>query len=92
MAQQAILSGAWPSSTDTRGELPMSAWDYVKAKYATSPLVDLGEEFTEEECVKLKSIRARFGGHPECAELDLNERRLAFARWLVDHGQLSEGT
>lgn len=69
----------------------MSTWDYVKSKYSTRPVADLGDEFTEEERVKLKEIRARFGGHPECAELGLNERQLTFARWLVDHGRLSDG-
>jgi hypothetical protein len=69
----------------------MSTWEYVTSKYAIRPFADPREVFTEDELAKLREMRARFGGHPECAELNLNERQLAFARWLIDHGRLSDG-
>jgi hypothetical protein len=69
----------------------MSTWEYVMSKYAIGPVMDPRDVFTEEELANLREMRARFGGHPECAELNLNERQLAFARWLIDHGRLSDG-
>ncbi len=45
--------------------------------------------FTPEEIVKLAALQAR--SRSIDIELGLDERRLKFARWLVDHGRLSEG-
>ena len=43
-----------------------------------------------KEALRLTALRERFGGQPEYLELDINERRLQFARWLVEHGRLGE--
>jgi hypothetical protein len=69
----------------------MSTWEHVQSSYAIGPLTDPSKVLTEDELAKLGELRARFGGHPECAELDLNERQLAFARWLIDHARVSDG-
>ncbi len=48
------------------------------------------EQFTPEILAKLTALRARFCGHPEWIEFTLEERRLVFARWLVEQGRLSD--
>jgi hypothetical protein len=45
---------------------------------------------TDEEISRLSKIRAQYDGHPECIELELDERRLTFARWLVNSGSFRE--
>lgn len=48
------------------------------------------ELFSPATLAKLTELRERFGGHPEWVELSMEERRLAFARWLVECGRLRE--
>jgi len=46
--------------------------------------------FTPQERARLEALRARLQGLSVDAELDVNDRRLCFARWLVQHGKLAE--
>lgn len=46
--------------------------------------------FTEDEIARLRALSRRFDSHAEYFEMDLDVRRLEFARWLVQHGRLSE--
>lgn len=65
-------------------------WESARYRHSTQP--DAGEQsiLTTGEVTRLTKIRARYRGHPTCVEFDLDERRLAFARWLVDCGWLRE--
>lgn len=45
---------------------------------------------TREEISQLSKIRAQYDGHPECIEFELDERRLIFARWLMNSGSFRE--
>ena len=47
-------------------------------------------QFTEDEIARLNDLSQRFQHHVGYFELELDERRLEFARWLVQHGRLSE--
>ena len=50
--------------------------------------------FTREESARLHTLRERMQALAPLdpgAELDLDLRRLEFARWLVEQGNLSEG-
>ncbi len=47
--------------------------------------------FTPEEIAKLATLRTHLQSRAVSIELGLDDRRLAFARWLVEHGKLSEG-
>lgn len=42
------------------------------------------------EVERLSALRQRCLGRPDYLETEINERRLVFARWLVEHGQLNE--
>lgn len=67
----------------------MTAWERMAQTLARQePTAD--DLFTPETLAKLSALRERFRGHPEYLELALDERRLAFARWLVETGRLSE--
>lgn len=68
----------------------MYPWEYARSKYAIRP--DSNEQtcLTLEEIARLTAVRARYRGHPACLEFDLDERRLAFAHWLVDRGWFRE--
>jgi hypothetical protein len=48
------------------------------------------EALAPETLARLAELRARFDGHPEWMELTMDQRRLAFARWLVECGRLSD--
>ena len=56
----------------------------------TSPAI-LGESFTQEELSRLSALRENFHTHAEYLERVIDDRRLEFARWLLEHGKLSEG-
>jgi hypothetical protein len=70
----------------------MYPWEYAYAqsKWAAQRDTDPQEALSPEELTKLRQVRARFGGHPAWMELALDERRLSFVRWLVDHGRINE--
>ena len=52
--------------------------------------------FTPAECARLVALRERVrrrragGAAPDSGTEDVLQRRLAFARWLVEHGRLGE--
>lgn len=52
--------------------------------------VELDDEFTLEETVRITHLQGQYRTAPACYKLDINYRRLEFARWLVDHGHLDE--
>lgn len=68
----------------------MFPWEYTILKHGAQLAASPRKKFSAEELAKLTELQARFSGHPECVELDIDERRLSFARWLVDRGHLSE--
>lgn len=47
--------------------------------------------FTAEELARLSALRQYFQQHPDHGDSQAEIRRLEFARWLVLHGNLSEG-
>ncbi len=47
--------------------------------------------FTFAELARLRALRERFQAHPDHGDTDAALRRLEFARWLVQHGRLSDG-
>ncbi len=51
----------------------------------------LGACFTAAEVMRLCALRRHFQAHPDHGDADAAIRRLEFARWLVQHGKLSEG-
>lgn len=53
-----------------------------------SPAV-LGNGFTSEEAARLQSLRETFHAQADYLR-ELDERRLEFARWLLETGKLSE--
>lgn len=60
------------------------------SKYAIDHAPPDDAPFTREELARLETLCGRFDCQPEYLELDLDERRLIFARWLIDHGKLGE--
>lgn len=50
----------------------------------------LSGNFTADEVSRLTHLRTNFHAHTEYLERVIDERRLEFARWLLDHGKLSE--
>ena len=50
----------------------------------------LSWRFSEAEIQRLSTLQVRHREHPELVDLPVEERRLQFARWLVEHGRLSE--
>lgn len=47
--------------------------------------------FTVEEVAQLCALRQCFQAHSDHGDADAAIRRLEFARWLVQHGKLTEG-
>jgi hypothetical protein len=50
----------------------------------------LSGNFTSAEVKALTDLRRNFAAHGEYLERLLEERRLEFARWLLENGKLSE--
>jgi hypothetical protein len=66
----------------------MDLWDMAVHPSTPTPLPD--GRFTSEEGQRLIALRQRLALRPTPVDLDIDERRLQFARWLVEHGRLSE--
>ncbi len=45
---------------------------------------------TAEEMLRLEAFLRRCDDQPQCLEWEIDPRRLEFARWLIQHGRLSE--
>lgn len=68
----------------------MQPWEsgvHIQAQPATT---NDDDDFTVEEKERLLALCQHFSAHPEYLEFGIDERRLTFARWLVEHGKLSE--
>lgn len=68
----------------------MYPWEYARNRSAAGVKADEPAILTQEEIARLAKIRARYHSNPRCIEYDLDEPRLDFARWLVEHGWLRE--
>jgi hypothetical protein len=55
----------------------------------TKPTMLTGN-FTPEELARLNALRADFYSRAEYLERVIDDRRLEFARWLVENGKLHE--
>lgn len=67
----------------------MQSWE--SGTHVVSQSVELdAAQFTEDEVARLVDLSRRFRAHGQYFELDLDERRLEFARWLVQHNRLRE--
>lgn len=52
--------------------------------------IELADQFTPEEAIRITQLRGRYRSLPLCFKLDINYQRLQFARWLLEHGRLDE--
>lgn len=50
----------------------------------------LGANFSTDEIARLVDLRRTVHEHTEFLERVIDQRRLEFARWLLDNGKLSE--
>lgn len=50
----------------------------------------LGANFSADEIDRLVNLRRSVHEHTEFLERVIDQRRLEFARWLLDNGKLSE--
>lgn len=75
----------------SEGTRPESAQPEVIAAGDGDDLHDLEVRgFTPDEARRLIDITARLNQSSEAREAEATRRRLAFTRWLVDHGRLDE--
>jgi hypothetical protein len=51
----------------------------------------LNRRFSEEEIQRLSALQLRQGERPDVLDRSIQEGRLTFVRWLVEHGRLGEG-
>lgn len=66
----------------------MMAHDYNSS--GNSRPATLGGNFTADEADRLTTLRRNFNSHAEYLGRVLDEHRLEFARWLVEHGKLDD--
>lgn len=62
-----------------------------KPTHQARRMLALADAFTAEQRVHLESLRVRYDETQDCGEFGLDEHWLLFARWLVEHGRISEG-
>jgi hypothetical protein len=65
-------------------------WRMVKEPLEEARTESPEELFSPETLARLTALRERFDGHPEWMESTMDERRLVFARWLVESGYMNE--
>jgi hypothetical protein len=66
----------------------MDLWDKVARVTVSAPKLD--GRFTEGEVRRLMALRERLALQPAHVDFELDERQLEFARWLFQHGRLSD--
>ncbi len=66
----------------------MRPWELFEQLRGVSAL---DERFTRSEIDRLVALRERGQVAHLCSEFDLDQRRLRYVRWLVDHGRIGEG-
>ncbi len=52
----------------------------------------LGDIFSSAEYERLVALRRDFSEHAEHSEMMMDPAQLEFARWLYEHGRISEQT
>lgn len=67
----------------------MFTWEQINRAYTS---LALKRDLTPEECASVERLSERYQDTHNCGEFGLDVQRLRFARWLVEHGRLSEGT
>jgi hypothetical protein len=67
----------------------MNLWDKISWPASAVPCLD--DRFTTEEVEQLTNLRERIASLPVHLDLQVEARRLEFARWLVEHGRMDEG-
>lgn len=68
--------------------LPWESGIHVTTQPEAAGVTD--DDFTPEEKERLLALCQHFSSHPHYLEYGIDERKLTFARWLVEHGKLSE--
>lgn len=68
----------------------MQPWESGVHTQAQPETTSHDDDFTPDEKERLLALCQHFSAHPEYLEFGIDERRLTFARWLVEHGRLSE--
>jgi hypothetical protein len=56
-----------------------------------SPTGTLENAFSPTELAHLRALRDQYAATRTCVQMGLDERRLGFVRWLVEHGRIGEG-
>lgn len=67
----------------------MAPRDY-SATNSSVPAI-MGSIFTAEELTRLSELRENVQTHGEYLERVIDDRRLEFGRWLLEHGKITEG-
>ncbi len=76
-------------TTDSPGATGGRQGVFMSQKRKASP-TELVGQFTSVEADRLTQLQELFRAYPVCYTLDLNYRRLEFARWLQEHGRIGE--
>lgn len=66
----------------------MLAWEHASDTLAQAQAPE--DVLTHDEMRRLEALRTRWSSRLECVELEMDLRRLQFARWLVQRGILRE--
>jgi hypothetical protein len=69
----------------------MYPWERMRSLRDHTQVTAPVTTFTPEEHARLVRLRLHLQSRAVDLELGLDERRLRFARWLVEHGNISEG-
>lgn len=84
------LPAALPPATTPAAAPTAAQAKLAPAAKAAAPQVIPGASFTPGEVARLTALRDNYTMHAEYLERDYDDCRLEFARWLADHGKISE--
>jgi hypothetical protein len=69
----------------------MFKWEQVRERaYRHLTIGETAETLAPDQLDRLTTYRAHLTARIVDIELELDERRLAFARWLYEHGRISD--
>lgn len=68
----------------------MFPWDH-RTSHMYAQVATTADVFTPQEEERLRSLRTHAQALRASEEHGLDRKRLTFARWLVEHGRLSDG-
>lgn len=89
MFSRAWWASIWRDLCESVVAVWAEGWAWVNSLEA-SPAGTLEDAFSPTELAQLRALRDQHAATRTCIQMGLDEQRLSFVRWLVEHGRIGE--